>query len=152
MQIGHLSKLNCAHSPLILRILSSKSVQFTLTTVQVPNLALTHTKRITVYRIHPPLTLHKNYLTSRYVRLSSLNLPQPTWANITTFNSLSSTLPISFLSGPPRPLPLILIIRTKHNIQINRLSQLKANVTNIKKSVQTKQQFSLGKCSTIVKV
>jgi hypothetical protein len=30
-------------------ILASTSVPFTLTTVQVPNLALTHKKRITVY-------------------------------------------------------------------------------------------------------
>jgi hypothetical protein len=44
-----LLKLKGAHSPLNLRILSSKSVSFTLTTVQVPNLALTHTKRITEY-------------------------------------------------------------------------------------------------------
>ncbi len=42
-------KLNCAHSPLDLRILSSTSVSFTLTTtVQVPSLELTHKKRITV--------------------------------------------------------------------------------------------------------
>ncbi len=38
-------KLKCAHSPLILRILSSASV--TLTTVQMPNLSLTHMKRNT---------------------------------------------------------------------------------------------------------
>jgi hypothetical protein len=43
-----LLKQKCAHSPLNLRILSSTSVPFTLTTVQVPNLALTHVKRITV--------------------------------------------------------------------------------------------------------
>ncbi len=42
-------KIKCAHSPLNLRILSSTSVPFTLTTVQVPNLSLTHKKRITVY-------------------------------------------------------------------------------------------------------
>ncbi len=47
--MGHFLKLKCAHSPLNLRILSSTSVLFTLMTVQVPNLALTHTKRITVY-------------------------------------------------------------------------------------------------------
>jgi hypothetical protein len=40
----------CAHSPWILHILSSTSVPFTLTTVQVPNLELTHTKRITVHK------------------------------------------------------------------------------------------------------
>jgi hypothetical protein len=41
-------KLKCGHSPLNLRILSSTSDPFTLTTAQVPNLALTHRKRITV--------------------------------------------------------------------------------------------------------
>jgi hypothetical protein len=45
----HLLKLKCAHSPLNLRILSATSVPFTLTTVQVPNLELTHTKRITAW-------------------------------------------------------------------------------------------------------
>ncbi len=49
---GHFLRLKCAHSPLILRILSSRSAPFTLMTVQVPNLALTHTKRITVYDQH----------------------------------------------------------------------------------------------------
>jgi hypothetical protein len=47
--MGHLLKLKCSHSPLNQRILSSTSVPFTLTTVQVSNLALTHTKRFTVY-------------------------------------------------------------------------------------------------------
>ncbi len=50
--MGHLLKLKYGHSPLNPRILSSASVPFTLTTVQVPNLpnlALTHTKRVTVY-------------------------------------------------------------------------------------------------------
>jgi hypothetical protein len=46
--MGHLLKLNHAHSPLNLRIFSSSCVPFTLTTVQVPNLALTHKKRLTV--------------------------------------------------------------------------------------------------------
>jgi hypothetical protein len=46
--MGHLLNLKCAHSPLNLRILSSKCVPVTLTTVQVPNVALTQTKRITV--------------------------------------------------------------------------------------------------------
>ncbi len=49
VQLGHLLKLKCAHSPLNLCILSSTSVPFTLTTVQVSNLSLTHTKRITVW-------------------------------------------------------------------------------------------------------
>ncbi len=46
--MGHWLKLKCAHSPLNLRTLSSTSVSFTITSVQVPNLALTHMKRITV--------------------------------------------------------------------------------------------------------
>jgi hypothetical protein len=46
--MGHLLKRKCSHSPLNLRILSSTSVPFTLTTMQVLNLALTHKKRITV--------------------------------------------------------------------------------------------------------
>ncbi len=46
--MGHLLKLKCAQLPLNPRILSSTSVPFRLTTLQVPNLALTHTKRITV--------------------------------------------------------------------------------------------------------
>jgi hypothetical protein len=47
--MGHLFKLKPAHSPSIKRILSSISVSFTLTTVQVPNLALGETKWITVF-------------------------------------------------------------------------------------------------------
>jgi hypothetical protein len=50
--MGLLLKLKCAQSPLNLRILSSTSVPFTLTAVQVPNLAQTHTKRITVQYGH----------------------------------------------------------------------------------------------------
>jgi hypothetical protein len=56
--MGHLLKLKCAHSPLNPRILSSTSVPFTLTMVQVPNLALTHTKQITVHAEYAP----KNFL------------------------------------------------------------------------------------------
>ncbi len=41
--------LKCSQSLLSLRILPLTSVPFTLTTVQVPNLVLTHTKRITVW-------------------------------------------------------------------------------------------------------
>ncbi len=50
--------------------LASKSVPFTLTTVQVPNLALTHTKRITVgflFSVSPSadlLTGSSGYLAS----------------------------------------------------------------------------------------
>ncbi len=40
--------VHTAHSPLNLRILSSTSVPFTLTMMQMPNLALPHTKRIAV--------------------------------------------------------------------------------------------------------
>jgi hypothetical protein len=47
--MGHVLKPNCPHSSLNLLVFSSTSVSFTLTTVQVPDLALTLTKRITVY-------------------------------------------------------------------------------------------------------
>jgi hypothetical protein len=47
--MGHFLRLKCAHSPSTLRILSSTTAPFTIMTVQVPNLALTHTKRITVW-------------------------------------------------------------------------------------------------------
>ena len=50
VKMEQLLKLKCVHSPLNLRILSSTNVPYTFTTVQVPNLALTHTKRITVCR------------------------------------------------------------------------------------------------------
>ncbi len=48
--MGHLLRLKCAQSPLNLRILSSTSVPFTLTMVQLPNLALIHTKWITLLK------------------------------------------------------------------------------------------------------
>jgi hypothetical protein len=51
VEMGHLLKLKCANSPLNQRTLSSTRFPFTLTTVQVPNLALTHTKRFTVWRV-----------------------------------------------------------------------------------------------------
>ncbi len=46
--MGHLLKIKCVDSRVNVHILASTSVPFTLTTVQVPNLALTHKKRITV--------------------------------------------------------------------------------------------------------
>ncbi len=55
VSVWPLLKLKCAHSPLNLRILYSSSVPFTLSTVQVPTLALTHKKRITVYERGPSL-------------------------------------------------------------------------------------------------
>jgi hypothetical protein len=48
--MGHLLKLKCAYSLLNLRILSSTSLPFTLTTVQVPNIALTHTCTVATHR------------------------------------------------------------------------------------------------------
>ncbi len=47
--MGHLLKIKCVDSRVNVHILASTSEPFTLTTVQVPNLALTHKKRITVY-------------------------------------------------------------------------------------------------------
>jgi hypothetical protein len=46
--MGHLLKIKCVDSRVNVHTLSSTSVPFTLTTVQVPNLALTHTKRLPV--------------------------------------------------------------------------------------------------------
>ena len=42
-------KIKCLDSRVSVHILASTIVPFTLTTVQVPNLALTHMKRITVW-------------------------------------------------------------------------------------------------------
>jgi hypothetical protein len=47
--MGHLLKIKCVDSRVNVHILASASVTFTLTTVQVPILALTHKKRITVH-------------------------------------------------------------------------------------------------------
>jgi hypothetical protein len=46
--MGHLLKIKCVDSRVNVYILASTSVPFTFTTVQVTNIALTHTKRITV--------------------------------------------------------------------------------------------------------
>jgi hypothetical protein len=47
--MGHELKIKCVDSRVNVHNLASTGVPFTLTTVQVPNLALTHKKRITVY-------------------------------------------------------------------------------------------------------
>jgi len=54
--MGHMLKLKCSHSLQNLRILSSTSVPFRPTTVQMPNLALVETKRITVQALLMYLT------------------------------------------------------------------------------------------------
>jgi hypothetical protein len=46
--MGHLLKIKCVDSRVNVHILAATSVPITLSTVQVPNLALTHTKRLTV--------------------------------------------------------------------------------------------------------
>jgi hypothetical protein len=51
--MGHLLKIKCVDSRVNVRTLASTSVPFTLSTVQVPNLALTHKKRITVRNPNP---------------------------------------------------------------------------------------------------
>jgi hypothetical protein len=48
MYMAHLLKIKCVDSRVNVHILASANVTFTFTTVQVPILALTHTKRITV--------------------------------------------------------------------------------------------------------
>jgi hypothetical protein len=52
--MGHLLKIKCVDSRVNVHILASKSVPFTLTTMQVLNLALTHMKRITVWNSFCP--------------------------------------------------------------------------------------------------
>ncbi len=47
--MGHMLKIKCADSRVIVNILASTSVPYRLTTVQVPNLALAHRRWITVY-------------------------------------------------------------------------------------------------------
>jgi hypothetical protein len=47
--MGHFLKIKCVDSRVIVHILASTSVPFKLRTVQMPNLALTHTKNITVW-------------------------------------------------------------------------------------------------------
>ncbi len=46
--MGHLMNIKCVDSRVNVHVLSSKRFPFTLTTVQVPKLALTQKKRITV--------------------------------------------------------------------------------------------------------
>ncbi len=54
--MGHLLKIKCVDSRVNVNILAATGVPFTLLTVQVQvrNLALTHTKRITVYEWPQP--------------------------------------------------------------------------------------------------
>jgi hypothetical protein len=47
--MGHLLKIKCVDSRVNVHILASTCVPFTLTSMQVPNLALTDMKGITVY-------------------------------------------------------------------------------------------------------
>jgi hypothetical protein len=47
--MGHLLKIICVDSRVNVHILAATRVPFILSTVQVPNLAVSHTKRITVW-------------------------------------------------------------------------------------------------------
>ncbi len=66
--MGHFLKIKCVDSRVNVHILASTIVPFTLTTVQVPNFALTQTKRITVYvfiqnrKLHPDLHQHMKFV------------------------------------------------------------------------------------------
>jgi hypothetical protein len=60
----YLLKIKCVDSRVnVQHILASTSVPFTLMAVQVPNLALTHTKRITVCQVK--LKTPNKYLTTQ---------------------------------------------------------------------------------------
>jgi hypothetical protein len=50
--MGHWLKIKSVDSRVNMHILAATSVPFTLSTVPVPNLALNHTKRMTVYNMH----------------------------------------------------------------------------------------------------
>jgi hypothetical protein len=53
--MGHLLKIKCVDSRATVHIIASTSVSFTrTTTVQVPNLAIVETKRITVWSVVTP--------------------------------------------------------------------------------------------------
>ncbi len=67
--MGYLLKIKCIDSRVNVHILTSTSVTFTLTMVPVPNLALTHTKLITVYCRAP-----KNWNLCRIPDLKGLSL------------------------------------------------------------------------------
>jgi hypothetical protein len=63
-------KIKCVDSRVNVHILASTIVPFTLTTVQVPNLALTHKKRITVYDSAPARPLPPSPVDELYLFLS----------------------------------------------------------------------------------
>jgi hypothetical protein len=76
----------------IVHILASTSVPFTITTVQVPNLALTHMKWITVHvRRHVCMTrspqvvvrpVHGFLVTGRIMQMASQAWPLPLTSNL----------------------------------------------------------------------
>jgi hypothetical protein len=80
--MGHLLKLNCAHSPMNVRILSS-TIPFSLTMVQLPNLALSHKKRIIVYKeqsLHEKLLHDPNHkVLIRIYRAPQCMSPRRNW-------------------------------------------------------------------------
>ncbi len=89
--MGHL--LKCVDSAVNVHILASTIVPFTLTTMQVPNLALIYTKRITVQSLFHPFSLFSDWTLSLVPSLfqnifawcwSFINFPEKEfqyWAN-----------------------------------------------------------------------
>jgi hypothetical protein len=68
-----------------MHILALTIVPITLATVQVPNLALTHTKRITVYHLKGLfLFTHHRYMIYRVLSWSSSNISEPLNTKILT--------------------------------------------------------------------
>jgi hypothetical protein len=69
--MGHLLKKKCVDSRVNVHILASTSVPYTLSTVQVPNLALTHTKRITVFFFYARVSFkekgHKSFIQQHFL-------------------------------------------------------------------------------------
>ncbi len=72
--MGHLLKIKCVESRVNVHILASTSVLFTLTTVQVPNIALIHTKWITVWAPIIPLAPFQIILCRKFAINSQLKV------------------------------------------------------------------------------
>ncbi len=81
---GHLLKIKCVHSWVNVTILASKSVPFGPTKVQVKNLALTDTKRITVYILNYSIMVHRKKRFASFPSPAGMSLPNSPWAGIMT--------------------------------------------------------------------
>jgi hypothetical protein len=97
--MGHWVKIKSVDSRVDVHILAATSVPFTLSTVQVPNLALTHTKWITVHRkkrftsfpSQAGMSLTKLPLGRNNSVMTSLFLPRESYSDIPSGDGNSRT-------------------------------------------------------------